>query len=240
MKVYVLSPEGIAREKRKGLVRSIAIFIFALSLGLGVPAIAVSASLWFIVSMIPLLALIFYFGLRRGFKILEENWSSYQLLVSSDSIVRKQVRLPDLEIHRDQVTKLQERPGTGLFIRTQEKRLSIYVPASIEGYDELRDILSQWGDPSLISPASSFNTILQVLAIISFGAGFAIMVLSKNIALVITSGIFLILYMLCSSIYLRQRKDIDPRAKISIWQIFLVVLVFALMLYVKVNYLLTK
>ena len=172
--------------------------------------------------------------------MLEENWLSFQLLVGSDSIVRKQVRIPDIEIHRDQVTKLQEKPGTGLFIRTKDKQLSIYVPDTIEGYDELRDLLSQWSDPARTSSASNFDTILPILAIVSFGAGFAIMMLSNNLALVITAGIFVIVYTLLVSIYYRQRKDIDPRVKIRTWRLILTVLVFAVMFYVKVNSLLTN
>jgi hypothetical protein len=240
MKIYDLSPQGIAREKRKGLIRGIATAIFGVALGVGIPAIAGSVPIWFVVSLLPLFALIFYFSFRRALGRLEENWSSYQLLVGSDTIVRKQVRLPDLEIHRDQVTKLQEKAGTGLFIKAQEKRLSIYVPATLEGYDELRDLLSHWGGPGKTSSTNSFSSSLQILAVVSFGAGFAIMWLSKNLALIITAGAYVIVYMLWASILLRQRKDIDPRLKLSIWKIVIIVLAFALMLYGRINSVLNK
>lgn len=118
------------------------IILFTMSVTLGILVIAGLAPLWLIGLMIPFLSLIFYFSIRRGLKMLEENWASYQLLVGADSIVRKQVRLLDLEIHKDQITRLQETTGTGLVIRTQEKGLSILIPATIEGYDELRDRLS--------------------------------------------------------------------------------------------------
>lgn len=78
------------------------------------------------------------------------------------------------------------------------------------------------------------------MAIVSFGAGFAIMMLSNILVLVLTAGIFLILYTLCASIYLRRSKGIDPRLKISVWQIIVIVLTFSVMLYGKVTFILAK
>src|SRR5499426_138789 len=142
MKIYVLSPQSIERAKRKALIQGL------VSVGLGV-ALAlltpVGASLMSVETSViagPIILVSLFIGIRRGLKILDENLKSYQLLVSSDSVVKRQGRAPDVEIHREQITRVEEKPGTGLFIRTADKKSFINVPEGLEGMDELKETLS--------------------------------------------------------------------------------------------------
>src|SRR5215510_8889680 len=144
MKIYVLSHQSIERMKRKAMIRGVFLGVFALALGLVGPAAAGLLSWGTLVIAIPIILVSFIIGMGRGWKILNENLTSYQLLVGSDYVVKRQARFPDVEIHREQVTKIEEKPGTGLFIRTADKKSFINVPEGMEGVDELKETLSKW------------------------------------------------------------------------------------------------
>ena len=66
------------------------------------------------------------FGSRRGYRILQERWLSFQIVLGPGFIIRKQSGIPDIEIGREQVSQIQEKPS-GIFVRTAEKRKYIHV-----------------------------------------------------------------------------------------------------------------
>lgn len=238
MKIYVLSPQSIERAKRKAVIRGVVLGGFALALGL-VPSVAVGLiSIGPLVIAIPIMLVSLVIGIRRALKILDENLKSYQLLVSSDSVIKRQGRLPDVEIHREQITRVEEKPGTGLFIRIADKKSFINVPEGLEGMDELKETLSNWRPPDSIISSKERGPLLLAVALLSFGLAFATLWLSTNLALVIAAGIFLIVYMAWGSVVLLRRRDIDPRVKIKPWLILFLVFAYAMMLYGRLSVLL--
>jgi hypothetical protein len=234
VKIYVLSPQSIERAKNKALIRGVVVGGFALALGLVGPAAAGLLSWEPLVIAIPIILVSLTIGMRRGWKILDENLTSYQLLVGSDSIVKRQHRFPDIEIHREQITKIEERSVTGLFIKTADKKLFINVPEGLEGVDELKERLSKWLPPDSITSSKERETLLVAGALLSFGLAFAILWLSTNLALVIAAGIFLIVYTIWGAVHLFRRRDIDARTKLRPWLILLLVFAYAIMLYGRV------
>jgi hypothetical protein len=235
MKIYVLSPQSIKREKRKALTRGSILMAFSLVLPLGVLTATGLLSGLGLVFAIPLALVSGIISVRRGWKILDENLTSYQLLVGPDSVVKRQGRIPDIEIHREKIAKIEEKPGTGLFIRTGDKKSFINVPEGLEGVDELKETLSKWLRPDSIISSKERGPILQAVALLSFGIAFAVLWLSTNLALVIVAGTFLIVYFIWGSVHLRGRKDIDARAKIRVWIILLVVFAFIGMMYARIS-----
>ena len=240
MKVYSLTPQAIENEKRKGLIRGIATAVIASALGAGIPIIGGKAPIWILIVTVPLFVIIFSISFRRALKILEENWSSYQLLIGSDTIVKKQRGMTDIELRQDQITNIEDRIGTGLIIRTQDKKIFIHAPSGLEDYAELKEHLLKLKPHDFVIARRNNILLLQILAVLTFGAGFAIMMLSNNPTLVIGAGIFVIVYMIWAFISLRQRKDIDARVRLSIWKMMFVILVFGLILYGRLDTLLSK
>ena len=116
---------------------------FTLPLALVAPVVAGLLSAGGVVIATPIIMVSLAIGFRRGFKLLDENLKSYKLPVSSDSVVKRQGKLPDIEI-REQITRVDEKPGTGLFIRTLDKKSFINVPEGLEGMDELKETVSVW------------------------------------------------------------------------------------------------
>ena len=238
MKIYVLSPQSIERAKRKAVIRGVVVGGFALALGLALPVAAGLISTGPLFIAIPIMLVSIAFGIRRALKILDENLKSYQLLVSSDSVVKRQGRLPDVEIHQEQITRVEEKPGTGLFVRTADKKSFINVPEGLEGMDELKETLSKWRLPDSIISSKERGPLLLAVALLSFGLAVATLWLSTNLALVMAAGIFLIVYTVWGSVTLSRRQDIDARLKIKPWLILFLVFAYAMMLYGRVSVLL--
>jgi len=238
MKIYVLSPQSIERAKRKAVIRGVVVGGFALALGLALPVAAGLISTGPLFITIPIMLVTFVIGIRRALKILDENLKSYQLLVSSDSVVKRQGRLPDVEIHQEQITRVEEKPGTGLFVRTADKKSFINVPEGLEGMDELKETLSKWRLPDSIISSKERGPLLAAVALLSIGLAFATLWLSTNLALVIAAGIFLIVYTVWGTVTLSRRQDIDARLKIKPWLILFLVFAYAMMLYGRVSVLL--
>jgi hypothetical protein len=238
MKIYLLSPQSIERAKRKAVIRGVVLGGFALALGL-VPSVAAGLiSIGPLVMAIPIILVSIFIGIRRGLKILDENLKSYQLLVSSDSVVKRQGRLPDVEIHRERITRVEEKPGTGLYIRTADKKSFINVPEGLEGMNELKETLSKWRPPDSIISSKERGPLLLAVALLSFGLAFATLWLSTNLALVMAAGIFLIVYTVWGSVALSRRQDVDARLKIKPWLILFLVFAYAMMLYGRLSVLL--
>ena len=238
MKIYVLPPQSIERAKRKALIQGVVVGGFALALGLATPVAAGLISTGALFIAIPIMLFPIVIGIRRALKILDESLKSYQLLVSSDSVVKRQGRLPDVEIHREQITRVEEKPGTGLFIRTTDKKSFINVPEGLEGMDELKETLSKWRPPDSIISSKERGPLLLAVALLSFGLAVATLWLSTNLALVMAAGIFLIVYTVWGSVTLSRRQDIDARLKIKPWLILFLVFAYAMMLYGRVSVLL--
>jgi len=164
--------------------------------------------------------LAFGLGMRRGYKILHERWSSFQIIMSPEFIIRKQSTIPDIEIEREQVSKIQENLS-GIFVRTAEKQNYIHVPRSLEGYQEVKSELQQW---HTIEQQSAKQDYVSILLLLLFAASFAAMFLSSRAWLVISAGIFIIVYTLWGQISFRRNTQIDARAKLNTWRIVLLVL----------------
>jgi hypothetical protein len=213
---------------------------FSLALPFGILTATGLVSGLGLVIAIPFLLVSSIVGVRRGRKILDENLTSYQLLVGSDSVIKRQAKFPDIEIHREQIIKVEEKSGTGLFIRTADKKSFINVPEGLEGMDELKGTLSKWISPDSVISSKERGTILQVMALLSFGLAFAILWLSTNLVLVIAAGIFLIVYTIWGSVSLLRKREIDARVKLKPWLILFLVFAYAMMLYGRVSFLLRR
>lgn len=79
-------------------------------------------------------------------KKLHKSWATFALHVSSDSILRTQEGYPDLEIRREEFGHMHNWyfPWKALIISGKNRYKVIMVPAGIEGFDELLELLRDW------------------------------------------------------------------------------------------------
>lgn len=104
------------------------------------------------VAVILLIGVAMFMGLRvrRAFLRQQANLLAYQLVLDGDSLTRHGGGLTDLTIQRGDVTEMAERPGQGMSVYSEKLGKSIFIPALIGGYDEVRSVLAGWGSIKVV------------------------------------------------------------------------------------------
>lgn len=82
-------------------------------------------------------------GLRKGIKRNRESWDTFELLLGEDFVIRRIRDFPELEIHRDEVTRIREAPS-GLYVETKLKDRFIGISRDLIDYQDARDNLARW------------------------------------------------------------------------------------------------
>jgi hypothetical protein len=193
MQVYTLDPGGLPVQRRRGLKQSFALYglvlLSVLALAnrgdfsvaglIGLAAGAASGSL--------IAGLLTWAGLRN----LSAQWATYQLTLDGEQITRHAARVADVRIDRAQITALEEYPGTGLVVRTADKRSYVFISTWLTGYAEVRARLESW-QPIVAkqSPAQLFLRCLGAACIPVLGI--AALALAATAAQLVVIGTLLI------------------------------------------------
>jgi hypothetical protein len=84
-----------------------------------------------------------WFSWKRQFEQNKAIWKSIQIELGVDYIARRQLRIPEIRISRNEITRVEE-VGSALFVRTANKYRSLAVPHSLENYEQVKATLSAW------------------------------------------------------------------------------------------------
>jgi hypothetical protein len=74
-------------------------------------------------------------GLRKGLTRNQQSWSSYELVIREDFLIRRITGFPELEIQRHEVTVIKE-SSTGLLVETKRKGHAIGIAPALVGYED--------------------------------------------------------------------------------------------------------
>lgn len=187
MKTYKLSPEGLNKSISKILLRIIPLSLLVLVAVLYMNSANNSTSITTFFIIVILIAVVLTISIQRGLKNQKESLLSYELVISDNSIVKKQLSLPTIEIEYSDIITIEEITYKGLIIKTKDKYKVIGIPYYLIGYEEVKNTLSQYADikksttPSLIKTSQYVLPILVVLALI-------IIIKSNNKYLVLPFG----------------------------------------------------
>ena len=225
MKVYTLRPEGFKREGRKAIIRGVIFYSLMLAFMAGFlwylsgdqsPFAFKDVPVWPLCVFIA--ALILYTAvraIRRALRILRDGWDSYELGLGEDFVLKKQVNMPEVEIGRDEVIRIQEartnEAPDSLVIRSADSRRFIIVPTALDGYAEVKDQLGHWRQ---IEPLSTRKYVaLQILLWMLVPAGYLVILMSQNLWLVLIVGILMMALVGWGMIELRRAMNVDSRVK---------------------------
>ncbi|MBP2655176.1 MAG: hypothetical protein H6Q73_2745 [Firmicutes bacterium] len=230
MKTYKFSPEGFRQAIIK-TVPGIIIIIVLVLLGGGYISFRGQLSASTYGGVIPILLVLvgigLYKGIRKGIEREREGWLTYQLVFDNDVITKKQAYLPDVEIRRDQVVSIQEKSSKGMVIKTKNKYKFIFIPASLEEYDEVKKCLSDWQEFESL-PRQASQIFLLVLACLGTAMALVITLVSENRLIVLPMGVLFCICMVWCIIKIRHNPYVDVRIKRNCWLIlFLMILVVA-------------
>ena len=240
MKTYLIEP-----AQREKLVRDLIVKLAVTFGSIFVVVILIAA---FFVSQMPgmsntnnvllmaaaIAALAFLIGFRMLGQVrdYQHGLQSLHIDLGEDRISRRQWRLPDLTISRNDIILMQE-TDAGILVVAKDRTQYLWAPAQLEGYDEVRARLSHWMAIHKAPPRHGANTGLLTAA---WGLGTALCLgvlffttdpWQAAAAGLATLAIYLFIYRL-----LRSQRGIDRRFQrtYSGVFIFLVVVVVAKLL----------
>jgi hypothetical protein len=144
MQTYILNPNGLAAQQRRGIKQSLVLYGFVIVSVLavanrgdfsipGLVGLLVGATTSLLV-----VALLMWAGLRS----LRVQWATYQLILDGEQITRRASGVPDIQINRAQITTIEEYPDTGLMLRTADKRTFVFIPVGLMQYEDVREQLA--------------------------------------------------------------------------------------------------
>lgn len=212
MKTYKLSPEGLNKSISKILLRIIPLSLLVLVAVLYMNSANNSTSITTFFIIVILIAVVLTISIQRGLKNQKESLLSYELVISDNSIVKKQLSLPTIEIEYSDIITIEEITYKGLIIKTKDKYKVIGIPYYLIDYEEVKNTLSQYADikksttPSLIKTSQYVLPILVVLALI-------IIIKSNNKYLVLPFGTAYILLSLWFIIEIFRNTQLNSKLK---------------------------
>jgi hypothetical protein len=175
-------------------------------------------------------------GLARSKKMQWEQWSSYELLLDNDTLIRKQVRTPDLQIHRNEITRLQEIQSGNLVVKTDDKRKFIVIPNSLDGFEEVKLQLAEWKELE-IQPEQPLWKRAGIWLALALFIGLIIVFASQSIQIVLPIGLLLILFFVWSFVELQRSPQMDAKIKRSSWFGFpLVIIIIGVKIFALLSY----
>jgi hypothetical protein len=150
----------------------------------------------------------------RGITRQIEAFRSYRILISQDKVSRIQESRPDIILSRDEVTKIEEKPGQGVLVSGVNKYKKIWIPERISNYDDLRRQLSYLmpisrNERSTAVLRSVLSTILNTVIVL---LGLALMLIFILIGGMIGLDIFLIVYIPITYLSVYRNPNVSRQA----------------------------
>lgn len=222
MNIYKLQPNGYIKSKRTFI--SLALVIIAIITGISISIMDTRSTediplYVYIILFTGLLLFLIYRMLRQ----LRQQWQSYRLEISDDSVTVNINVLKQITIAKAEIVAIEELPDRRLRIRTAEKGKVVVIPPYLDGYQEVRALLNDW---SLIryagqSQTQVWNIVFSLLAI----AAMAIVFYSKVKYLVLISGGLSFIMLTWGFIYIQRNKLYNLKIKRLSWYVLLILLV---------------
>jgi len=144
---FKLDQEGLKVQEKSIVVRSIAIGIIASCAGIFVTTYhrenASSDSMYIIVPLILIcIGAVLWIGIIKQRKL----WSTYELLISEDTIIRKQNNISTITISKNEIQYIVESDKGIIAIKPVNSNQMIIVPAGIGKRDELIENLAGFAE----------------------------------------------------------------------------------------------
>jgi hypothetical protein len=163
------------------------------------------------------IVVVFYFQLQSQKRLLE----SVEVQVGPDSISRQQLRIPKIELQRQEI-RAGEEMGGALLLRTEDKYRSLAIPQSIEGYQEIRDTVASWNIP--IRSTERRSQLVNVAIGIGALAGFAVMIFGPNFWFALVGLVGLLALYGYLYWFVRKTQGVDPKYRRNMLYILLLIL----------------
>ncbi|MBZ2187073.1 MAG: hypothetical protein K7J46_20385 [Bryobacter sp.] len=121
----------------------------------------------------------------RGFGRFKQHWRAYSLHLDFDRIDELSAGRVVRSVGRSEISRLLETPGFGLAVQSLEAARSIWIPSTVNGYEEIRTALEAWFPIERMESRSLHGLGHQSLFGLLSVYGAAILVRSQNVGAVL-------------------------------------------------------
>jgi hypothetical protein len=180
--------------------------------------------------IVVMLTVLFYMTIVRQKKMYE----SYRLHISESMISREQLNTPTVGISPIEVSEIVLNHDKSFTIKSNSTRNTIIVPAQIDNYAEVKRLLGEIVPVTTITK-KSFLEKYQFLFIIASLAMMVTVYISFNKILVAICGTGVIALLVYSFLASLRNNNLDNRARLARWFIWIVVASVAFTMYIKLT-----
>ncbi|MGH7295821.1 MAG: hypothetical protein ACRELB_12840, partial [Polyangiaceae bacterium] len=117
---------------------------------------------------------------------------AFKVVLDDKRLISERPPHASVEIGRAEMGPVREVAGRGMLVFSRDERRAIFVPAAVEGYDDLRGRLAGWRPIERMVPAPRAALAGTVALVVAMGA-LAVEVFSMRPALVEASGAVVLL-----------------------------------------------
>ena len=219
MKTYQLSPAYFIALKRQLLLTALPVIVAAGVVGFLAGSFQ-GAGFGYASVFLVMTGIFFVFTIPRNYRQRSEIGRSYRITLQENVITRTQALAQDISIARSAVARITEQPGKGLGIYAIDRRLRFGIPATLEGYDELRSTLASWHRIETVEQTGfhwqALGTPAVALALIGL---FTIVILSNDKLVVTLAGATAVVVAVSSAWVLQHSPQVDVKTKARLWLI---------------------
>lgn len=173
---------------------------------------------------ITLLFVLVVFSFRRSIESQRRIWTSYELLVGPDSVLRRMNGLNELEVRRDEVKAIQQQKH-GLILETFSARKNLAVPDSLAEFEEVYNRLTEWM-PATEQKQAAWNQspyLLPMVLVVELIL-FALFFVSNKSWLELGTGVPLLAGLVLCLVLIQRNSQLDQKTKRKMWLVILPVM----------------
>lgn len=217
MAEYRLGPVYLGNLRKGILLRVVPVALVAGGVGVFMGSGVSGQGPLFWAMLIPLMGGSLGYGLYRAFQQQKKAGDSYRLFLEEDGIRRVQEGLAEAVIQKDGIVKIFEAKGRGMTIRPVSG-VQVHIPATLEGYDEVRARLIQWHEFEVVSKDRVLgNQVLTYLAMAVVLGLMWVTYSSHEARMVEAAGILLVLVLVVSFGFILWSKEVPTASKKAAW-----------------------
>jgi hypothetical protein len=231
---FRLPPEAFEQERARVLRGFYAAYLMALigatTFGFRALDFSPGAPLFISIGAVTLCLMlsmsIAFWGIFRGLRLRKRRWNSFELEVTDSELIRREADVPDLIIRRDEITGCDETVDRGLFIKTGHPDRFVFVPASLDGYNELKAELSKTlaiPAPRLRDPMYRSPFFIAAVCLVAWSVVWT----SDQREPVVLGGFVLTVFLVTSFFVVNRSRRFSPAARRLAW-LYLVAVALAL------------
>jgi hypothetical protein len=182
---------------------------------------------------IPFVCLVFGFGIYRGLKRQKVIFESYKLTIDKRTLLREQFNTPIIAIDYDSVTDIVKSKSGSFIIKGKNSNASIIIPAQIDNYNKLEEILNRIKLPTVMQSNNLWAKYAGYAGAIAVAALMLCVYTVNNKSVVGVAGVALVSIMVWSFYKIRINQNVNAKTKRSSLYIILVIVSVIAIVYSK-------